>query len=58
MSLALIELAHAFNRFYYEERIITENSAQTAARLQLTTAVRTVLKTVLGLLGIASPERM
>lgn len=58
LSRALIELAQAYNRFYYEERIITENSAQTAARLQLTTAVRTVLKTGLGLLGIASPERM
>ena len=58
LSRALIELAQAYNRFYYEERIITEDSAQTAARLQLTKAVRTVLKTGLGLLGIASPERM
>ncbi|MFR7473658.1 MAG: hypothetical protein ACLUVV_02905 [Christensenellales bacterium] len=30
LSRALIELARAYNRFYYEERIITENSAQTA----------------------------
>lgn len=58
MSRALIELAQAYNRFYYEERIITDDKAQTAARLQLTWAVRLVLKTGLGLLGIASPERM
>lgn len=58
MSRALIELAQTYNRFYYEERIITDDKAQTAAKLQLTWAVRTVLKTGLGLLGIASPERM
>ncbi len=58
ISRALIELAQAYNRFYYEERIITDDKAQSAARLQLTKAVRTVLKTGLGILGIASPERM
>jgi len=58
MSRALIDLAQAYNRFYYEQRIITEDSAQTKARLQLTQAVRTVLKTGLELLGIAAPERM
>ncbi|MFR4007998.1 MAG: DALR anticodon-binding domain-containing protein [Christensenellales bacterium] len=58
MSRALIDLAQAYNRFYYEQRIITDDSAQTKARLQLTQAVRTVLKTGLELLGIAAPERM
>ena len=55
----LVELAQAYNRFYYEVRILDEeNAAQTAARLTLTRAVKTVLSTGLGLLGIGAPERM
>ena len=55
----LVELAKAYNRFYYEVRILDEeNAAQTAARLALTRAVQTILSTGLGLLGIGAPERM
>ncbi len=58
LSRALIDLAQAYNRFYYEERIITENPAQSAARLALTESVQTILRTGLGLLGIETPVRM
>ena len=54
----LIDIAQAFNRFYYEVRILDEDEAGSAARLGLTNAVATVLQSGLGLLGIASPERM
>jgi len=53
-----IELAKAMNRFYYEHRIIDDNKAQTAARLELTACVKQVIKTGLYLIGVESPDRM
>ncbi len=53
-----IELAKAMNRFYYEHRIIDDNKAQTAARLELTACVKQVIKTGLWLIGVESPDRM
>lgn len=52
------ELAKAMNRFYYEHRIIDDNKAQTAARLELTACVKQVIKTGLWLIGVESPDRM
>ena len=54
----LVELAQAYNRFYYEVRIIDEDAGRSAARVQLTQAVRDVIKSGLMVLGIAAPERM
>jgi len=54
----VIQLAQAFNRFYYDHRVFDENEGQTAARLDLAAATAAVLKTGLGLLGINAPERM
>ena len=54
----IIDLAQAFNRFYYDIRIIDENTEATAARIQLTSATATVLKTGLSLLGIQAPEHI
>ena len=54
----VIQLAQAFNRFYYDHRVFDENEGQTAARLDLAEATAIVLKTGLGLLGINAPERM
>lgn len=54
----IIQLAQAFNRFYYDHRVFDDNEAQTAARLDLAQATATVLKTGLALLGISAPERM
>ncbi len=54
----VINLAQAFNRFYYDVRVIDEDKAGTAARLQLTAAVAKVIKTGLYLIGVEAPERM
>jgi arginyl-tRNA synthetase len=51
-------LAQAFNKFYYDIRILDENASATAARIELVKAAATVIKTGLGLLGIHAPERM
>ena len=53
-----IELAKAMNRFYYEHRIIDEDTAKTAARLELTASVKQVIKTGLWLIGVDAPDRM
>ncbi len=54
----ITELAQAFNKFYYDIRIIDENASATAARLSLAKATATVIKIGLALLGIRAPERM
>jgi arginyl-tRNA synthetase len=54
----VIELAKAMNRFYYEHRIIDEDAAKTAARLELAACVKQVIKTGLYLIGVGAPERM
>ncbi len=54
----VIELAKAMNRFYYEHRIIDEDTAKTAARLALTDSVKQVIKTGLWLIGVDAPDRM
>jgi len=54
----VIELAKAMNRFYYEHRIIDEDAAGTAARLELAACVKQVIKTGLYLIGVGAPERM
>ena len=52
-------LAQAYNKYYFEHRIMEENDAAgTAARLALTSAVRDVIKTGLYLIGVEAPERM
>ncbi len=53
-----VNLAQAFNRFYYECRILDEDMGKRAARLQLTTVVRDLIKTALYLIGVEAPERM
>jgi len=52
-------LAQAYNKYYFEHRIMEENDpAATAARVNLTNAVRDVIKTGLYLIGVEAPERM
>ncbi len=58
VSRAVIAVCAAFNKFYYEERIMADEPDVRAARLALTDAVRSVIRTGLYLLGIAAPERM
>ncbi|WP_310552078.1 arginine--tRNA ligase [Paenibacillus glufosinatiresistens] len=52
------ELASLFHSYYKAERVITEDAAQTAARLALLGAVRQTIANVLRLVGVSAPERM
>lgn len=52
------DVAQAYNKFYYEKRILDQPEGILQARLALTWCTKTVLKTTLGLIGIAAPERM
>lgn len=55
----IVSLAQAFNKFYYDIRVLDEQDpASTSARLELVDATRLVLKIGLGLIGIDAPERM
>ncbi len=58
VSRAVVAIAAAFNKFYYEQRIMADDPAVKAARLALTQATKQVLHNGLKLLGIAAPERM
>ena len=53
-----VDLAQAFNKFYYENKIMVDDPGVRAARLLLTDAVRQVLKQSLYLIGVESPTRM
>jgi len=55
----MFELANSFNKFYHDNKIITEeNKARRASWIHLITLVSDVLVTSLDLLGIETPERM
>ena len=54
----LIDLSQSFSTFYNEHKIILEDKEIQDARLFLTYAVGTVLKTGVELLGMEMPERM
>ena len=59
VTRATTELAKAYNKFYYEHRVLDEaDAAGTKARLLLTEAVRNVIRTGLYLIGVEAPERM
>lgn len=58
ISALLIDIAQAFNRFYIEHRVITDNIAEQNARLLVVDVTATVLKKGLSLLGIEAPEKM
>lgn len=58
LSRYLIDLSQNFSSFYTANKIITQEKEVQDARLYLTYAVGTILKTGAGLLGIKMPERM
>lgn len=58
ITRALTDLAKAYNKYYYEQRIITEDKSASATRLALTKAVKQTLKTAMYLIGMEAPERM
>jgi len=58
ITRAVTEIAKAYNKFYYEHRILDGEAGEVAARVQLTDAVRNVVRTGLYLIGMEAPERM
>ncbi len=54
----VVEIAKAFNKFYNSSTINTEDEELKKARLMLSFATKTVIKTGLDLLGMEAPERM
>ncbi len=53
-----VDLAQAFNKFYYENKVMVDDPGTRAARLMLTRAVKQLLKQALYLIGVEAPERM
>ena len=58
VTRAVMAVCAAFNKFYYEQRIMADDAAVRGARLALTDATRRVVAIGLGLIGVAAPERM
>ncbi len=54
----IVKIAQGFNRFYNEERILSEDANETAAKLSLVIATKNAIRNGLALLGIKAPERM
>lgn len=53
-----IDVASAFNKFYFDCKIIGDDANETNFRLTISSATLTVLSSALTLLGIKVPERM
>lgn len=58
LTRAVTDLCQAYNKFYYEHRILDDGDALAAARVKLTEAVKNVVKQGLYLIGMEAPERM
>jgi arginyl-tRNA synthetase len=54
----VLGLAGAFHRYYNRHRILTDERALTQARLAVARSVQQVLRSALGVAGVAAPERM
>ena len=53
------ELSDAFNKFYHENKIVTnEDEAVRSSHIQLSSLVGNVLETAIDLLGLEAPEKM
>ena len=53
-----VDLAQAYNKFYYEHRILDCEPATSAARIAITKAVHNVIGTGLTLIGVEPTEKM
>lgn len=52
------ELASQFHSYYRAERVITEDAAESQAKLQLLGALRVAIANCLKLVGVSAPEKM
>ena len=58
ITKSVIDVAKAFNKFYFEHKIIDENKSASSARLLVASSVKNVIKTGLYLIGVETPEKM
>ena len=58
LSKYLIDLAQAYNKFYFEHRILNEETSRQLPRLFATDATNKIIKNGLSLLGIDVPAHM
>lgn len=58
VARSIMNVCTAYNKFYYELHIMSDNEEERNARLALTDAARQTIKNGLYLLGIEAPERM
>lgn len=58
VTRATLDIAKAFNKYYYEQRILDDDPAKTRARLDLVRAVKHVIALGLYLIGVRAPEAM
>ena len=54
----LVDIAQAFNKFYHDEHILTDNEDERLAKIALVKTTKAVIANCLGILGIKAPERM
>lgn len=58
LTFYLNDLAGMFHSYYNKNKVMSEDSELTCARLFLTASIRTVLKNALEILGVSAPEKM
>ncbi|WP_035276418.1 arginine--tRNA ligase [Desulforegula conservatrix] len=58
ITFYLMDLAGLFHAFYNKHKVLTEDASVASARLLLISAVQTVIRNGLSLLGISAPEHM
>ncbi|MBR6955376.1 MAG: arginine--tRNA ligase [Firmicutes bacterium] len=54
----IVDMAQAFNKFYHDEHILTDDKEERKAKLALVVAAKTTIRNGLRLLGMEAPERM
>ncbi|MEK6940818.1 MAG: arginine--tRNA ligase [Nanoarchaeota archaeon] len=58
IAIYAYQLAHLFNEFYQECKVISTNDGLTKVRLTMVVATQQVLKNALHLMGVDAPKRM
>ncbi|MCQ2436964.1 MAG: arginine--tRNA ligase [Clostridia bacterium] len=53
-----VDLSQAYNKFYFEHKVMVDEPGVRSARIKLTEAARSVIALALDLIGIAAPEKM
>ena len=53
-----VDLSQAYNKFYYDQKIMVDELPTRAARVLLTKVTRDLLRTAMHLIGLNPPERM